>query len=171
MISGACAAIICGQLLRKQVNPGVIMAAAMMGFAVGNIMLATMPVHEVYWAQAFVAACITPFGMDMSFPAGVIILTDKVEKRFQGMAASLVNTVQNYSISIGLGFAGLIEAHVNGGGWTSRQLLHGYRGATYFAIGIDVLAMGLSSWLIYSYLNIRRRRADEEHAGEQSAEG
>lgn len=67
----------------------------------------------------------------MSFPAGTLILSNAVGKEHQGVAASLVNTVVNYSISLGLGFAGTVEVHVNNGGKTPDDLLKGYRGAFY----------------------------------------
>lgn len=54
-----------------------------------------------------------PFGMDMSFPAATVIMSNAVEKHHQGIAASLVNTVVNYSISLSLGFAGAIETLVS----------------------------------------------------------
>ena len=38
------------------------------------------------------------------------------------MAASLVNTTVNYSISLGLGFAGTIEVHVHRGGKTPDEI-------------------------------------------------
>jgi hypothetical protein len=43
------------------------------------------------------------------------------------MAASLVNTVVNYSISIGVGIAGTVDIHVNKGGRTENDELGGYR--------------------------------------------
>jgi hypothetical protein len=67
----------------------------------------------------------------MSFPAATLILSNAVSKEHQGVAASLVNTVVNYSISLGLGFAGTVEVHVNNGGRTQQDLLRGYRGAFY----------------------------------------
>lgn len=66
----------------------------------------------------------------------------------QGVAASLVNTVINYSISIGLGIAGTVESQVNGGG---RNLLAGYRGAWYVGIGLDVVGILLAICLIVSW--------------------
>jgi hypothetical protein len=50
--------------------------------------------------------------MDMSFPAATVILSNAMPKEHQGLAASLVNTMVNYSISIGLGIAGTVEANV-----------------------------------------------------------
>lgn len=60
------------------------------------------------------------------------------------MAASLVNTVVNYSISLGLGFAGTVEVHVKNGGQTWEETLHGYRGALYMGTGLCGLGLTLS---------------------------
>ncbi len=112
------------------------MVFTMLVFLTGNTLLATMPVHQTYWIQSFLSAAITVWGMDMSFPAATIILSDIIPKEHQGIAASLVATAVNYSTSIGLGIAGTVEVHVNHGG---TDLLRGYRGAFYAAIGLDAL--------------------------------
>jgi hypothetical protein len=62
-------------------------------------------------------------------------------REHQGIAASLVNTAVNYSISIGLGMAGTVETHVNDGG---VNLLKGYRGAWYLGIGLGTLGIAVS---------------------------
>ena len=49
----------------------------------------------------------------MSFPAATIILSNNMPPEHQGLAASLVNTVVNYSISIALGIAGTVEMSVS----------------------------------------------------------
>jgi len=87
-----------------------------------------------------------PWGMDMSFPSGTIILSNSTAKEHQGVAASLVNTVVNYSISIALGVAGTVDRNVNEGG---RNVLGGYRGAWYFAIGLDVLAVLIALYFVW----------------------
>lgn len=52
----------------------------------------------------------------MSSPAATVILSNSVKKEHQDIAASLIKTVVNYSISLGLGFAGTVEVHINRGG-------------------------------------------------------
>ncbi|CAD6633530.1 EM14S01-3B_G0005400.mRNA.1.CDS.1 [Saccharomyces cerevisiae] len=101
-ISGFCAAISTGLLLSHN-PPSRVMLFAMVAFTVGNVLVATVPVHQTYWAQTFVSIIVMPWGMDMSFPAATIILSNSMSAEHQGLAASLVNTVINYSISIGLG--------------------------------------------------------------------
>ncbi|KAI1829304.1 hypothetical protein CBS147337_9898 [Penicillium roqueforti] len=84
---------------------GAIAAIITVAFLVGVTLMSTAPIDQIYWAQTFVAILIMPIGLDMSFPAGTLILSDAVEKENQGIAASLVNTVVNYSMSLALGFA------------------------------------------------------------------
>ncbi|MCJ1305043.1 Low affinity NH4+ transporter [Hypocenomyce scalaris] len=139
-ISGFCAAVTTGFLLSRLPTP-YIMAIALTAFCVGNILLATMPVDQIYWTQTFLALIITPWGMDMSFPAATIILSDFVLPEHQGIGASLVITVVNYSISIGLGIAGTVEVHVNNGGMNPADILKGYRGAWYSAVGLSGLGV------------------------------
>ncbi|KIW35223.1 uncharacterized protein PV07_01930 [Cladophialophora immunda] len=146
-LSGCMAAITTGLLIAKM-QPGWIMLISISAFLTGMILLATMPVHQTYWAQTFVATVITPWGMDMSFPSGNIVLSDHMPPEHQGLAASLINTVINYSISIGLGMAGTVEVNVNSGG---RNQLQGYRGAWYLAIGFDGLGILCAICLILSW--------------------
>ncbi|MCJ1255696.1 Low affinity NH4+ transporter [Lignoscripta atroalba] len=144
-ISGLCAAITTGFLLSR-VRTAYIMVIAMMAFCLGNILLATMPIEQTYWAQQFVSTVVVCWGMDMSFPAATIILSDLVPRRNQGIAASLVNTIVNYSISIGLGIAGTVEVHVNRGG---TDMLRGYRGAWYAGIGTSGMGVLLSLYFVF----------------------
>ena len=152
-VSGLCAAIATGVLLSR-IRTAYIMGLAMIFFCTGNILLATMPVGQTYWIQTFLATIITPWGMDMSFPAATVILSDYVPRRHQGIAGSLVSTVVNYSISIGLGIAGTVEVHVNRGG---VNLLEGYRGAWYAAIGLSGMGVLLSMYFVLDDLRRDRR--------------
>ncbi|KAI1347823.1 major facilitator superfamily transporter [Xylaria sp. FL0043] len=138
-VAGTVAAIITGLLLgRFQVRPPIVMTLALAAFLIGVILIATVPPDQIYWGQIFVCTLIIPFGMDMSFPAATLILSNAVKRQHQGVGASLVNTVVNYSISLGVGFAGTVEVYVNHG-----DLLTGYRGALYFGIGLASLGFGI----------------------------
>ncbi|KAF2865027.1 major facilitator superfamily-domain-containing protein [Massariosphaeria phaeospora] len=142
-VSGAIAAVVTGKVISR-IGPGWVMFVAMCAFVVGNILNATAPVGQTYWAQTFIVTLIIPWGMDMSFPAGTLILSDAVPKKHQGMGASLVNTVVNYSISIGVGIAGTVEVHVSKGGKTQADVLKGYRAALYLASALSAAGMGIS---------------------------
>ncbi|KAL3424089.1 Drug resistance protein [Phlyctema vagabunda] len=135
-ISGTCAALTTGVILSR-VTPSSVMLVAMMAFCTGNILVATMPIDQTYWAQTFLSIIITPWGMDMSFPAATILLSNRMPQEHQGLAASLVNTAINYSISIGLGIAGTVETQVFNGGRNRADVLKGFHGALYVGIGLS----------------------------------
>ena len=155
-ISGLCAALTTGFVLSR-IPASVVMLIAMTCFTVGGVLLATLPIEQTYWAQTFVCFLVLPWGMDMSFPAATIILSRSMPKEHQGLAASLVNTVVNYSISIGLGFAGTVEYNVNHGG---TDILLGYRGAWYMGVGLA----GLGIIVALSYCVVEQRGSGQEKA-------
>ena len=106
--------------------------------------------------------------MDMSLPAATILLSNAVSKEHQGEAASLVNTVVNYSISLGLGFAGTVDVHINKGGRTPEDVLKGYRAAFYMGMSPkslkgrnqnanDSAGMGLSGFGLFLSLTFLAR--------------
>lgn len=142
-ISGAMAAITTGFMLGR-IRPAWVMTIALTSFTVGTILIVTAPVDQTYWAQSFIGIIIIPWGMDMSFPAATLILSDAASKEHQGMAASMVITIINYSISLSLGFAGTVEVNVNHGGKTPDDLLLGFRGALYVGIGLSGFGIFLS---------------------------
>ncbi|KAJ6087158.1 hypothetical protein N7467_006072 [Penicillium canescens] len=142
-VSGAFASVTTGFLL-QHVRAAWVMVFSLTCFMVGTILVATAPVHQTYWAQLFVCMLIIPWGMDTSFPAATVIFSNAVKKEHQGMGGALIGTIVNYSISLGLGFAGTIDVHVNRGGTTPADALLGYRGAWYFGIGLTGLGIVLS---------------------------
>lgn len=159
-ISGCIAAVTTGLLLSK-LGPAMVMLMALLAFTVGSIIMATTPVHQIYWGQLFVCVVVIPWGMDMSFPAATIILSNSVHKKHQGIAASLVNTVVNYSISLGLGFAGTVDQQINNGGVTGADTLKGYRGALYMAIGLASLGLATSVAFLVSKTSRDRKNRDK----------
>ncbi|CAM1504854.1 Fc.00g024450.m01.CDS01 [Cosmosporella sp. VM-42] len=161
-ISGIWAAVTTGLIL-SHFHASTVMLISMVAFLTGGIIFATAPVHQTYWAQTFVAIIVFPWGMDMSFPAATIVLSRAMPRRHQGLAASLVNTFVNYSISIGLGFAGTVESQVNDGG---KDVLRGYRGAFYIGVGLS--GLGVVVALIFCFLERRRWKASEKMAQESS---
>lgn len=157
-------------LLIARVRPGWIMVMSMTAFTLGNILTAIAPVHQTYWALTFVCLLVIPWGMDMSFPAATLMLSNSVERKHQGIAASLVTTVVNYSISLSLGFAGTVEVHVNNGGKTPEEVLRGYRGALYFATGLGALGIVLSVvFTLKCYWEERRSRPVDDGAAEEAS--
>jgi MFS family permease len=144
------------------------MMIALTAFTIGTVLIMTAPVDQTYWAQFFVSQIITPWGMDMSFPAATLILSDAVKKEHQGIGASLVNTVVNYSISLGLGFAGTVEVYVTNGSETREDILKGYRAAWYMAVGLSGMGMIISA--VYCIKIWARDRTSSYKDGEPAVE-
>ncbi|KAK9364663.1 drug resistance protein [Lipomyces kononenkoae] len=91
----------------------------------------------------------------MSFPSGTLLLSNSMPRQHQGLAASLVNTIVNYSISIGLGFAGTVESRVNHGG---HDVLKGFHGASYMGIGLAGLGVVIAMcFVFFSWRNSRKQ--------------
>jgi Major Facilitator Superfamily len=134
-------------MLIKRIGVAKVMLIAMVMFLVGALFLAFAPVNQSYWAQTFISIVIMPGGMNLSFPAGTILLSNAMSREHQGKAASLVSTVVNYSIASGLGFAGTVERSINTDG---TKTLEGYRGAWNLGIGFSGLGLLISLYFVWS---------------------
>lgn len=136
---GAIAAIATGYLMSK-LHPFRVLAISLLAFLVASIITATAPVNQTFWAQTFVSILVASWGMDMNFPAATLILSETVPREQQGIAASLVATVVNYSISLSLGVAGTIIEQVSPG-LDPNSYLKGVRSALYFCIGLSAAGL------------------------------
>lgn len=143
-ISGVCAAITTGKVLHR-LGPSLTLVIALCAFFVGSALIALAPRDQIYWGQTFFCTLVLAWGMDMSFPAATVIISDSLPRDQQGMGQSLVNTVVNYSISLGLGFASTVEIYVNNGGSTTEDVFRGYKGALLMGVGLAGLGIVISS--------------------------
>lgn len=81
-------------------------------------------------------------------------MSNNTPRKHQGVAASLMNTVVNYSISIGLGLAGTAESQVNASG---LDTLKGYRAAYYVGIGLAALGWMVSLHFVVSSYRVKMK--------------
>jgi hypothetical protein len=132
--------------LIKKFSVSMVMLIAMVCFFIGTLLLTLAPENQTYWAQTFLSVVITPGGMNLSFPAGTILLSSAMPREYQGKAASLVSTVVNYSIASGLGLAGSVERNINRGGGNP---LKGYRGAWYLALAFAGTGVLISIYFVW----------------------
>lgn len=157
-IGGFIASGMTGLLIHK-VPTSAIMLFSMFAFLAGILLCGLRPVNQTYWAQKFVGQCVIVFGMDTSFPAGVMVLSNILPRKHQGVAASLVSTVVNYSISIGLGIAGTVEYYTMKNG---ADELQGIRNAFYMGFGLAGLGIFLAIiFNIYTYVDWKRNMSIE----------
>lgn len=149
--AGAAASYLTSWLLSRGIPATDVLAFSLVWFLVGNIIFATMPVHQLYWKQAFWMFAVAPFGMDMSFPSATLTMSKLVPPDRQGIAASLIATVVYYSQSIGLAIAGTVQTYVAG-----SSPLRGYKGAFYSAIGLSGLGLLVALWPVFDARQKRR---------------
>ncbi|CAM9016191.1 unnamed protein product [Wickerhamomyces anomalus] len=159
---GIVASLMVSVLIRK-IRASYILFAAMCAFFIGITMLSTTPVHQTYFNMIFAQMVILSFGMDMSFPAASLVLSDTLPKRHQGMASSLVSTMINYSQSISLGFAGTAETKIFA---KTHDLLKSYRAAMYVGVGLASISILLAIVLVicsYIWPHTIEGEQEEDH--------
>lgn len=154
-------AAITGAILLTKVPSGIVMWLANLAFLVGILLMGLRPVGQIYWGQKFVSLIIQPIGMDMSFPAGCILLSSFLPRRQQGIAGSLVSTVVNYSIALGLGFAAAVEYYTGSADNQFDSDIKGIRHAFYMGIGLAGLGLLISTRFAYSQLRNRKKQSQE----------
>lgn len=117
-----------------------ILAIGAIAVLVAEALVATMPEQQLYWKQMFVATIIQSFCPDFIYTAAQIVACNSVGKQDQGVAGSLIGTLQLYATSTGLGFAGLVEIHAATGP-AGRRPAEGYRAALFFGMGLAGIAL------------------------------
>lgn len=79
-----------------------------------------------------------------------------------------MNTVVNYSISIGLGIAGTVESQINKSG---NEVLRGYRSAWYVGIGLSGLGVCIATlFAVVSEARMRRKQPDNSVSDSERTE-
>lgn len=103
-----------------------------------------------------------PWGMEMSFPSATILLSDSVGSERQGVAASLVMTVVNYGISLGLGVAGTVVRYTgkdDNGGVDGMLTVADCRHAWFSGLGLSGLGVGVAGVFVFlGFWSGRRRK-------------
>lgn len=167
LITAPLSALTVGKIVGK-VPASYIMVVGQVAFFITSILQAFRPPDSIYWTYFFFATIIATIGMDSSLPAATMIFASAVPRKYQGMGGSIVMTIVNYSISLGLGFAGTIETNINHGGNTQADLLYGYRGALWFSVGLTGVGTILS--LIFLVKNHRKQESNENEIGDNLPE-
>ena len=93
----------------NKLHPSVIMTISLCSFFIGLLLMALCPVDQSYWLQTLFSFIVLPIGIDMNFASATVYLSNVMSEHNQGLGASLVNTFVNYSISIGLGVAAIVQ--------------------------------------------------------------
>lgn len=139
---GAVASVALAAWLVPRVAAQWILGLGVSTVILSNVLLASMPVEQTYWAQAFPSLVVSSFCPDFVYIAAQLIASNSVGRKHQGVAGSLIGTLNLYGNSLGLGFAGTIESQV-AKGHEIGDLVSGYKAALYFGAGVAVAALVL----------------------------
>lgn len=145
---GGCAMAFVAAWLVTRVPAQVIICAGCLATLTCNVLVATIPQRLSYWAMGFPALVLSACTIDLIVTSAQIICNNSVPIKYQGVAGSLVGTLLSYGMSTGMGFAGTVEVHVNGGGGSKEELLHGYHMAAYVGVGLAAISVILGAVLI-----------------------
>ena len=115
-----------------------ILAIGAISVLTGNLLLATMPAQQSYWAQMFPASVLMSFCPDFVYAAAQIVASNSFSRKQQGIAGSLIGTLNLYGNSLGLGFAGTVEKQASQDG---LQPVKGYKAALFFGVGLATAAL------------------------------
>ena len=132
---------------------------------VAEVLVATMPEQQMYWIQMFPATVVQSFCPDFIYTAAQIVACNSVGRKDQGVAGSLIGTLQLYAKSIGLGFAGIVETHAVP---ASAAPVEGYRAALYFGMGLAGVALAVGGAFVRMPKDTREGWQDEEALPEVS---
>ena len=130
-----------------------------------EVLVASMPEQQIYWIQMFPATIVQSFCPDFIFTAAQIVACDSVGRKDQGVAGSLIGTLQLYATSIGLGFAGIVETHAIPVG---SAPVEGYRAALYFGMGLAVVALAVAIIFVRLPKDTREGWQDEDAVSDVS---
>ncbi|KAL4984022.1 major facilitator superfamily domain-containing protein [Aspergillus falconensis] len=137
-----------------------ILALGTITVMVSTVLIATIPLKQSYWAQMFPSIVLFSFCPDFVYTAGQIIASNTVRRHQQGVAGSIIGTLNLYGNSLGLGFASTVEVQV---AKTSKSNITGYRAALYFGVAISAIALLLDVAFV-------RRVKDEREGWEEGDE-
>ncbi|SPO06328.1 related to aminotriazole resistance protein [Cephalotrichum gorgonifer] len=115
-----------------------ILAMGIVVVVAATLLIATMPEQQTYWAQAFPAIILSCLSPDFVYVAAQLIASNSVGRRYQGVAGSLIGTLNLYGNSLGIGFAGTIESQVMK--YKNDHVL-GLRSAVFFGCAIALVAL------------------------------
>ncbi len=115
-----------------------ILALGTVTIMVSTVLMATVRQDQTYWAQVFPSVILFAFCPDLVYAAGQIIASNSVRRNQQGVAGSIIGTLNLYGNSLGLGFASTVEVQIAA---KTGDAIRGYRAALYFGVAISAVAL------------------------------
>jgi MFS family permease len=161
---GSVAAVALSAYLLPRIAAQWIMAIGVVCVFGASLLLASQPAIQSYWPQTFPATVLVGFCPDFVYLAAQIIASNSVSRRHQGVASSLIGTLNQYGNALGLGVAATIESQIvksppdgaSTGEAADLENVPGYRAALYFGAGIAAVS------LLLDFVFVRVPKNDRE---------
>lgn len=140
----ALAASVGGSVLVTRIGPRMPMAAGLLAFAGGVLLLAQLPVHGRYVADLLPGLLLSGAGLGLAFVAFSIGALEGVPSRDAGLASGLSNTTQQIGGALGTAIMSTLaitrtEDLVTGGTDRAQALTEGFQLALYAAVALAAL--------------------------------
>lgn len=166
---GSTAAVGLAVFLLPRIEAKFVMGIGVVVVIGASLLLATMPMHQIYWAQVFPAMLLCGCCPDFVYLAAQVIASNSVNRKHQGIASSLVGTLNLYGISLGLGFAGTIEVEVGkrlrrGGEDSNEAIMSGFKAALYFSAALATIG------LLLDFAFVKLPKVERGNWGEEDSE-
>jgi hypothetical protein len=140
--------------LMRTTKPAYILLYATLAATLGPLLLYFAAPTQTYWGCTFVSLLMMPIFMDFCLPAATYIMSNFFPMHMQGVSGSLVATVLNYSISLGLGLATTAEVYTSVG---PNVQLAGIQSAWLTGVGIG--GLGVFICAIYLFKSVLSHHA------------
>ncbi|MFJ6437342.1 MFS transporter [Streptomyces sp. NPDC091416] len=153
-----------GARLMTRVPPRLLMGPGFLVAATGMLFLTRMDIGSSYAGLVLPGLLLLGLGMGTAFMPAMSLATHGVEPRDAGVASAMVNTSQQVGGAIGTALLNTIAAsattaylaaHAAGATTPAAQklveaqaMVHGYSSATWWAVGILVVAAGIALTMI-----------------------
>ncbi|BCS20957.1 uncharacterized protein APUU_21389S [Aspergillus puulaauensis] len=144
-----------------------ILALGTVTIMVSTVLMATVRQEQTYWAQVFPSVILFAFCPDLVYAAGQIIASNSVRRNQQGVAGSIIGTLNLYGNSLGLGFASTVEVQIAA---KTGDAIRGYRAALYFGVAISAVALLLDVAFVRRVKDEREGWAEGDQDGDTAIE-
>ncbi|KAE8307289.1 hypothetical protein BDV41DRAFT_582512 [Aspergillus transmontanensis] len=148
MISGILATHIVSKTLH--LFPGHwILIAGMVANTMGPVFFIPQTPNTTYWALSMPGIALITFGPDLTFAAASIFITSNMPRLFQGLAGSLLVTIQNLSAAIVTAIGDTIGKEVTKAGADGYSLDSGaFPVIWWFSLAISLAAAALCAGFV-----------------------
>lgn len=140
--------------LMRTTKPAYVLLYATLAATLGPLLLYFAAPTQTYWGCTFVSLLVMPIFMDFCLPAATYIMSNFFPMHMQGVSGSLVATVLNYSISLGLGLATTAEVYASHGPIPQLAGIHGA-----WLTGVGIGGLGVLICAIYLFKSVLSHHA------------